>query len=179
MSAPGLGRAKTSAVAQYVEISPNNCISGSQIILHTRGSMPCWRIVFSTFRGCMSFYTARVMNGLKADVRVESVPLPTPDIGALGQKVAFVPIPEVLSAKRISITLNHTQRHGRACHGHPRVAAKKDVDARDNPAHDGVIRYDRNQSRPRKHMHQAAGTLPRAAHARLTKLRGPSALPQR
>jgi hypothetical protein len=22
--------------------------------------MPCWRIVFSTFRGCMSFYTARV-----------------------------------------------------------------------------------------------------------------------
>jgi hypothetical protein len=121
------------------------------------------------------------MNGLKADVRVESVPLPTPDIGALGQKVAFVPIPEVLSAKRISITLNHTQRHGRACHGHPRLAAKKDVDARDNPAHDGVIRYDRNQSPrwPRKHMHQAAGTVPRAAHARLTKLRGPSALPQR
>jgi hypothetical protein len=22
--------------------------------------MPCWRIVFSTFRGCMSFYTGRV-----------------------------------------------------------------------------------------------------------------------
>jgi hypothetical protein len=38
------------------------------------------------------FSTVSVMNGLKADVRVESVPLPTPDIGALGQKVAFVPI---------------------------------------------------------------------------------------
>ena len=34
-----------------------NCISESQNILHTRGSMPCWRIVFSTLRECMSFYT--------------------------------------------------------------------------------------------------------------------------
>jgi hypothetical protein len=62
----GLGRAKTSAVAPHIEISPSNCISGSQIILHTRGSMPCWRIVFSTFRGCMSFYTARVRLGHSA-----------------------------------------------------------------------------------------------------------------
>src|SRR5262245_29390549 len=43
-----------------VEISPGNCIPESQIILHTRGSMPCWRIVFSTFCGCMSFYTGSV-----------------------------------------------------------------------------------------------------------------------
>src|SRR5262245_37554338 len=58
MSALGLGRAKTPAVAPHVEIFPSNCISESQIILHTRGSMPYWRIVFSTFLGCMSFYTA-------------------------------------------------------------------------------------------------------------------------
>src|SRR5260221_5937382 len=59
-SVPGLGCAKTPAVAPHVEISPSNCIPESQIILHTRGSMPCWRIVFSTFCGCMSFHTARV-----------------------------------------------------------------------------------------------------------------------
>src|SRR5215469_2725993 len=57
MSGLGLGCAKTSALAPHVEISLSNCISESQIILHTPGSMPCWRIVFSTFRGCMSFYT--------------------------------------------------------------------------------------------------------------------------
>src|SRR6266581_3855261 len=61
-AAKGLGCAKTPAVAPHVEISPSNCIPESQIILHTRGSMPCWRIVFSTFCGCMSFYTARVMS---------------------------------------------------------------------------------------------------------------------
>ena len=66
LSRQGLGRAKTSAVAPHVEISPSNCISGSQIILHMRSSMPCWRIVFSTFRGCMSFYTARVTLGRSA-----------------------------------------------------------------------------------------------------------------
>src|SRR5262245_4372950 len=60
MSAQGLGCAKTPAVAPHVEISPGNCIPESQIILHTRGSMPCWRIVFSTFYGCMSFYTGSV-----------------------------------------------------------------------------------------------------------------------
>src|SRR5215813_9479140 len=57
MTAMGLGCAKTPALALHVEISRSNCISESQIILHTPGSMPCWRIVFSTFRGCMSFYT--------------------------------------------------------------------------------------------------------------------------
>src|SRR6266516_4813328 len=56
----GLGRVKTPALAAHVETSRSNCISESQIILHTRGLMPCWRIVFSTFGGCMSFYTARV-----------------------------------------------------------------------------------------------------------------------
>jgi hypothetical protein len=66
MSQLGLGRAKTSAVAPHVEISPSNCISGSQIILHTRRSMPCWRIVFSTFRGCMSFHTASIRFGRPA-----------------------------------------------------------------------------------------------------------------
>src|SRR5262245_22004372 len=60
MSLVGLGCAKTPAVAPHVEISPGNCIPESQIILHTRGSMPCWRIVFSTFCGCMSFYTGSV-----------------------------------------------------------------------------------------------------------------------
>src|SRR5262245_40648986 len=63
MSQLGLGCAKTLAVAPHVEISPGNCIPESQIILHTRGSMPCWRIVFSTFCGCMSFYTGSVIVG--------------------------------------------------------------------------------------------------------------------
>src|SRR5262249_56446720 len=57
MSAQGLGCTKTPALALQAEISLINCISESQNILHTRGSMPCWRIVFSTFRECMSFYT--------------------------------------------------------------------------------------------------------------------------
>jgi hypothetical protein len=51
------GCAKILAVAPHVEIFLSNCIGGSQIILHTRRSLPCWRIVFSTFRECMSFHT--------------------------------------------------------------------------------------------------------------------------
>src|SRR5260221_6114506 len=43
MSQMGLGCAKTPALAPHVEISLINCISESQIILHARGSMPCWR----------------------------------------------------------------------------------------------------------------------------------------
>ena len=31
-------------------------------MLRAQCSIPCWRIVFSTFRDCMSFYTARVIN---------------------------------------------------------------------------------------------------------------------
>src|SRR5262249_6844307 len=49
-----------------VEASRRNCIPESQILLHTRDVMPSRRIVFSTFRGCMSFYTARVISGLRA-----------------------------------------------------------------------------------------------------------------
>src|SRR5262245_3147243 len=60
MSALGLGRVKAPTLAARVETSRRNCIPESQVILHTRGVMPSWRIVFSTFRDCMSFYTARV-----------------------------------------------------------------------------------------------------------------------
>src|SRR5258707_3532307 len=63
MTAVGLGCAKTPAVAPHVELSLSNCICGSQIILHKRRSMPCRRIVFSTFRGCMSFYTGSSSRG--------------------------------------------------------------------------------------------------------------------
>src|SRR5215510_13619502 len=66
MSELGLGCAKTPAVAPHVEISAGNCIPESQIILHTPSSMPCWRIVFSTFCGCMSFYTGSVRLGNSA-----------------------------------------------------------------------------------------------------------------
>src|SRR5258708_18065169 len=66
MSESGLGCAKTPAVAPHVEISLSNCICGSQIILHKRRSMPCRRIVFSTFRGCMSFYTGSVIHLIPA-----------------------------------------------------------------------------------------------------------------
>jgi hypothetical protein len=69
MAATGLGCAKTPAVAPHVEISPGNCIPESQIILHTRGSMPCWRIVFSTFCGCMSFYTGSVIRDRRSRSR--------------------------------------------------------------------------------------------------------------
>src|SRR5262245_52556923 len=76
MTALGLGCAKTPALAPHVEISLSNCISESQIILHTRGWTPCWRIVFSTFRGCMSFYTARVKSGkLDLSIRCPLYPL--------------------------------------------------------------------------------------------------------
>src|SRR5262249_56219433 len=61
MSEKGLGCVKTSTLAAGVEASRRNCIPESQILLHTRDVMPSWRIVFSTFRGCMSFYTASVI----------------------------------------------------------------------------------------------------------------------
>src|SRR5262245_17422684 len=64
----GLGCVKTPAVAPHVEISPGNCIPESQIILHSRGLVSCWRIVFSTFCGCMSFYTGSVKVGRGAHV---------------------------------------------------------------------------------------------------------------
>src|SRR5260221_7310028 len=55
--------AKTPAPAAHVETSQRNCAPWSRIVLRARCSIPCWRIVFSTFRGCMSFYTARVKLG--------------------------------------------------------------------------------------------------------------------
>ena len=61
LSAMGLGCVKTPTLAARVETSRRNCVPESQIILHTRGVMPSWRIVFSTVRDCMSFYTARVI----------------------------------------------------------------------------------------------------------------------
>src|SRR6266478_5082530 len=63
MTGLGLGCVKTPTLAARVETSRRNCVPESQIILHTRGVMPSWRIVFSTFRDCMSFYTARVRLG--------------------------------------------------------------------------------------------------------------------
>src|SRR5262249_43165321 len=56
-SVPGLGCVKTPTLAARVETSRRNCIPESQTILHTRGVMLSWRIVFSTFRDCMSFDT--------------------------------------------------------------------------------------------------------------------------
>src|SRR2546430_17068392 len=60
MSAWGLGCAKTPAPAAHVEPFRRNCASWSRMMLRAQCSIPCWRIVFSTFRDCMSFYTARV-----------------------------------------------------------------------------------------------------------------------
>src|SRR5262249_36590813 len=60
MSAPGLGRAKTSALVRNVEYLEEIVHHRSQIILRMHHSIPCWRIVFSTSRRCMSFHTARV-----------------------------------------------------------------------------------------------------------------------
>src|SRR5262249_43221809 len=56
--------AKILAVVPHVEIFLSNCIGGSQIVLHTRRSLPCWRIVFSTFRECMSFHTGAMIAAL-------------------------------------------------------------------------------------------------------------------
>ena len=95
MSLVGLGCAKTPAVAPHVEISPGNCIPESQIILHTRGSMPCWRIVFSTFCGCMSFYTRSVKPGHRRDVRRMTALAPKADFDLRSCDVADVPQPDV------------------------------------------------------------------------------------
>ena len=41
---------------------PAFCERRHRSVARRRGSMPYWRIVFSTFRECMSFYTARVIH---------------------------------------------------------------------------------------------------------------------
>src|SRR6516165_183456 len=64
MSEKGLGCVKTLTLAAGVEASRRNCIPESQVLLHTLDVMPSWRIVFSTFRGCMRFYTSSVINEL-------------------------------------------------------------------------------------------------------------------
>ncbi len=61
MSLVGLGCAKTPAPAAHVETSRRNCAAWSRIVLRARCSIPCWRIVFSTFRNCMSFHTGWVI----------------------------------------------------------------------------------------------------------------------
>jgi hypothetical protein len=61
-------------------------------MLRIHRSIPRWRIVFSTFFQCMSFYTARVKTGPKADVRVESDLAPIADVGRAHSHVAEVPI---------------------------------------------------------------------------------------
>src|SRR6266545_2850430 len=56
----GRGRVKTPAPAARVEHLGEIPHHESQIMLRTCGSKPSWRIVFSTFRRCMSFHTAWV-----------------------------------------------------------------------------------------------------------------------
>src|SRR5262249_39562474 len=63
MSALGLGCAKTPAPAAHVETSRRNCAPWSRIVLRARCSIPCRRIVFSTFLRCMSFHTGWVRSG--------------------------------------------------------------------------------------------------------------------
>jgi hypothetical protein len=53
-------RVKTQASAARVEYLRGIARRESQIMLRHTARYPCWRIVFSTFRRCMSFYTARV-----------------------------------------------------------------------------------------------------------------------
>ena len=62
MSQMGLGCAKTPAPAAHVETSRRNCAPWSRIVLRARCSIPCRRIVFSTFRRCMSFHTGWVIS---------------------------------------------------------------------------------------------------------------------
>ncbi len=67
MSAMGLGRAKTPALASRVETSRSNCISESQIILHRRGSMrylrfPVFRRIPAILRGRIGPFTVSVRN---------------------------------------------------------------------------------------------------------------------
>ena len=80
------GCAKTPAVAPHVEISPGNCITESRMILHTRGSMPCWRIVFSTFCG-MKEFLHRVGQTRTSSLGAARPLPPSADIGPGGQSV--------------------------------------------------------------------------------------------
>jgi hypothetical protein len=57
LSASGPGRVKTPAPAARVEYLAGFAHHESQIMLRSCSSNPCWRIVFSTSRRCMSFHT--------------------------------------------------------------------------------------------------------------------------
>ena len=82
MSGQGLGCAKTPAPAAHVETSRRNCAPWSRIVLRARCSIPCWRIVFSTFRNCMSFHAGWVKLRRAGDVRCTTA-LPPKD-GVIG-----------------------------------------------------------------------------------------------
>src|SRR5262249_30968146 len=60
MSGFGLGRAETPTPAAHVGTTCSNLPSLCRMMLRARCLIPCWKIVFSTFRRCMSFHTARV-----------------------------------------------------------------------------------------------------------------------
>jgi hypothetical protein len=57
MSHLGLGGVKTRASAARVEYLGGIARRESQIMLRPCGATPDWRIVFFTFRRCMSFHT--------------------------------------------------------------------------------------------------------------------------
>src|SRR5258706_13800270 len=89
MTGLGLGCAKTPAPAAHVETSRRNCAPWSRIVLRARCSIPCWRIVFSTFRNCMSFHTGWVKLGRAGDVRCTTALPPKADVHPRSCYVAF------------------------------------------------------------------------------------------
>ena len=90
-SGMGLGRVKTPEPAARVEASLRIAHHEGQIILRTYGSTPCWRIVFSTFRRCMSFHTARVKLGRStSSSRCPDYP-PLADLRSASPEVSEVP----------------------------------------------------------------------------------------
>jgi hypothetical protein len=63
MSESGLGGVKTRASAARVEYLGGIARRECQIMLRPCGATPDWRIVFFTFRRCMSFHTGWVKSG--------------------------------------------------------------------------------------------------------------------
>jgi hypothetical protein len=63
--------------------------------------MPSWRIVFSTFRDCMSFYTARVKLGRRADVRCMTALPPKAEVHPRSCYVAQVPEADIRIAANL------------------------------------------------------------------------------
>src|SRR5215467_7460266 len=73
------------------------------------GSIPCWRIVFFTFRRCTSFYTARVKTGRTRIEHFSSGLPPKPDFTGLPRDVAEGPNPDSCGAAK-------RNRRGRDAH---------------------------------------------------------------